>query len=92
MLLACLAAANSDPTVFENPDRLDIHRHPSRHVAFGAGIHFCLGARLASVEVAIALERLFTRFPNLHLAIPRSRVRFLPRFGTRALVALPVKW
>jgi cytochrome P450 len=92
MLFACLAAANSDPTVFENPDRLDIHRHPNRHVAFGAGIHFCLGARLASVELAIALERLFTRFPDLHLAIPRSRVRFLPRFGTRALVALPVKW
>lgn len=92
MLFACLAAANSDPTVFQNPDRLDIHRHPNRHVAFGAGIHFCLGARLASVEMATALERLFTRFPYLHLAIPRSRVRFLPRFGTRALVALPVKW
>jgi hypothetical protein len=54
-------------------------------------IHFCLGARLAGVELTIALERLFTRFPNLHLAIPRSQIRFAPRSGTRALVALPVQ-
>jgi cytochrome P450 len=92
ILLACLAAANGDPAVFADPDRLDLRRHPNRHVAFGAGIHFCLGARLASVELAIALERLFTRCPGLRLAIPRSRVRFVPRFGTRALAALPVTW
>jgi cytochrome P450 len=92
MLFACLAAANSDPSVFENPERLDIHRHPNRHLAFGAGIHVCLGAKLARVETAIALEHLFTRFPDLQLAIPRAQVRFSGRFGARALVALPVKW
>jgi len=92
MLFACLAAANSDESVFENPERLDIRRHPNRHVAFGAGIHACLGAKLARVETAIALERLFTRFPGLRLAVPRSEIRFSARFGTRALVALPVKW
>ncbi|MBI3409055.1 MAG: cytochrome P450 [Planctomycetes bacterium] len=92
MIFACLAAANSDPSVFQNPERLDIHRLPNRHVAFGAGIHVCLGAKLARVETAIALERLFTRFPNLQLAIPRSQVRFTARFGSRALVALPVKY
>jgi cytochrome P450 len=92
LLFGCLAAANGDPSVFENPDRLDIHRQPNRHLAFGAGIHFCLGAKLARVETAIALQRLFTRFPNLRLAIPRSQIRFSPHFGTRALIALPVKW
>lgn len=92
MVFACLAAANSDPSVFEHPERLDIHRQPNRHVAFGAGIHFCLGAKLARVETAIALQHLFTRFPDLRLAIPRSQVRYTSRFGTRGLVGLPVKW
>jgi cytochrome P450 len=92
MLFGCLAAANSDPNVFEHPERLDIHRQPNRHLAFGAGIHVCLGARLARVETAIALERLFTRFPQLQLAAPRSEIRFSARFGTRALLALPVRW
>ena len=91
MIFACLATANSDPGVFDHPERFDIHRQPNRHVAFGAGIHVCLGAKLARVETAIALQRLFTRFPNLQLAVPRSRLRFSARFGSRALVALPVK-
>jgi cytochrome P450 len=92
MLFGCLASANSDPDVFADPERLDIHRHPNRHVAFGTGIHVCLGAKLASVETAIALQRLFTRFPQIHLAIPRSQIRYSSRFGTRALTALPVAW
>lgn len=91
MIFACLGTANSDPSVFDHPERFDIHRQPNRHVAFGAGIHVCLGAKLARVETAIALERLFTRFPNLQLAIPRAQVRFSGRFGARALGALPVK-
>ena len=92
MILACLAAANSDPTAFEDAERLDIRRHPNRHVAFGAGIHVCLGAALARVETAIALERLFTRFPRLEIAVPRSQLRFSGRLGARALLALPVTW
>jgi len=92
MLFGCLAAANSDPSVFENPERLDIRRQPNRHLAFGAGIHVCLGAKLARVETAIALERLFTRFPQLKLAIPRTQIRYTPRFGARGLMALPVRW
>jgi cytochrome P450 len=91
MLFACLAAANSDPCVFENPERLDIHRPANRHVAFGTGIHVCLGAKLARVETVIALQHLFTRFPNLQLATHRSQLRFSTRPGTRALLALPVK-
>jgi cytochrome P450 len=91
MIFACLAAANSDPAVFENPERLDIRREPNPHVAFGDGIHYCLGAKLARVELEIALRRLFTRFPGLALAIPRSRVRFTRRVGVRGLVSVPVK-
>jgi cytochrome P450 len=92
MLFACLAAANSDPCVFENPERLVLHRQPNRHLAFGSGIHFCLGAKLSRVETEIALERLFTRFPRLHLAVPRAQITYLSRFGTRALRSLPVRW
>ena len=90
MMFACLAAANSDPAVFEHPERLDLRRQPNRHIAFGDGIHYCLGATLARVEIEIALRRLFTRFPDLELAIPRSRVRFSRRPGSRGLVSLPV--
>jgi cytochrome P450 len=92
MIFACLAAANSDPAAFDDPERLDIRRRPNCHVAFGTGIHVCLGAALARVETALALERLFSRFPRLHLAVPRSDVRFSARIGTRALLALPVGW
>jgi cytochrome P450 len=91
-LFACLASANADPSYFENPACLDLCRRPQRHVAFGAGIHFCLGATLARVETEIALRRLFTRFPNLRLAVPRSQIRYSRRPGTRGLMALPVSW
>jgi cytochrome P450 len=91
LLLACLAAANSDPTVFPEPERFDIHRDAGRHVGFGAGIHFCLGAKLARAETEIALERLFTRYPDLQLAVPRDEIQFSPRFGIRGVVELPVR-
>ena len=91
MILACLAAANSDPAVFDDPGRLNFHRPPHRHLALGDGIHFCLGAALARAELEIALRRLFTRHPHLRLAVPRSRVRFSERPGTRGLVSLPVQ-
>ena len=90
MIFACLGSANCDPAVFEDPERLDIRRQPNRHLTFGAGIHVCLGAKLARVETAIAMQRLFTRFPKLRLAVPRERVRFTGRLGTRALESLPV--
>jgi cytochrome P450 len=91
MVLACLAAANSDPTVFDDPERLDLRRPPHRHLAFGDGIHFCLGAALARAELKVALRRLFGRFPDLRLAVPRAEVRFTERPGTRGLSALPVR-
>jgi cytochrome P450 len=92
MLFACLASANSDPNRFENPEQLDLRRDAHRHVAFGAGIHYCLGAALARAETEIALRRIFTRFPNLRLAVPRSHIRYGSRPGARGLIALPVTW
>ena len=60
-----ILAANRDPAVFVDPDRLDLHRDPNPHLGFGWGLHHCLGASLARLEARIALRRLFERFPRL---------------------------
>jgi cytochrome P450 len=86
-----LRAANRDPEVFEHPDRFDITRKKSPHVAFGGGAHICIGAPLARLEAQVALARLFTRFPNLRLADPSAAPvwRTLPFF--RGLEHLEVR-
>jgi cytochrome P450 len=83
-----IAAANRDPRVFTDPDRLDVRRPtgPS-HLGFAHGPHFCLGAPLARVQVEIALTALLSRFPNLKLAGDASRV---PDPGNWRFAALPV--
>jgi cytochrome P450 len=91
MLFACLASANADPIVFAEPEQLDIQRNAQRHLAFGAGIHVCLGAKLARKEIEIALEHLFMQFPNLQLAVPRTALRYSARPGTRGILTLPVR-
>ncbi|MEM1436853.1 MAG: cytochrome P450 [Pseudomonadota bacterium] len=68
-IMPLLAAANHDPRVFESPQRFDIRRSPNRHLGFGHGVHFCLGAHLARAEARIALGRLIERFDDLHLAV-----------------------
>lgn len=70
MVLTLLSAANHDPTVFADPEVFDITRSPNRHMSFGMGIHYCLGASLARLEVKIALNNLLQRHPNLRLAVP----------------------
>jgi len=91
ILIACLASANSDPERFDRPEEFDIHRRPNPHVAFGTGIHVCLGETLARAEAGIALRQLFTRFPHLDLAVPRGEVEYTPRYGMRGLARLPVR-
>ena len=81
-MLLSLRAANRDPDVFEAPDRFDITRKKSPHVAFGGGAHICIGAPLARLEGQVTLLRLFERFPNLRLADPEATPewRTLPFF------------
>ena len=74
-IMAMLAAANMDPEANEHPERLDLARRPNRHLAFGTGIHFCLGYQLARIEGKCALEALFTRWPRLELAVADSQIR-----------------
>ncbi len=87
-VIVILASANRDPTVFDDPDRLDIRRsNANRHIAFGGGIHHCLGAALARAEGAIALSTLLRAFPGIQAAGP-SPVR--PTFTLRGRSELPV--
>jgi cytochrome P450 len=85
-----LLAANRDPTVFPSPDRLDLDRHPNRHLAFGHGSHFCLGAPLARLEGSLAIGALLQRFPDLSLATGPDRLEWSNRFPLRGLRRLPV--
>jgi cytochrome P450 len=70
VVIAVLAAANRDPEKYANPDRLDVARNPADHVAFGDGIHFCLGAPLARVEGQVAFASLLRRYPDMRLLDP----------------------
>lgn len=84
---ALLGAANRDPAVFADPDRLDLRRDPNPHLGFGAGLHFCLGAPLARMELRIALDTLLRRAP--HLGLTADPVR-RPTFVLRGYTAIPV--
>jgi cytochrome P450 len=88
MVLPFLAAANRDPRQFEHPDRLDVGRRPGRSLAFGFGIHFCLGAPLARLEARLAFGTLLRRLPDL--APASTKPRFRPMIFLRGLEALPL--
>ena len=88
-IVVLLGAANRDPDVFENPDRLDVGRNDRSHLSFGRGIHHCLGAPLARLEGRIVLETLLERFPEIRLL--GERPRFRNSIVLRGLQSLPVR-
>lgn len=90
-VLLSLAAAHRDPRRFADPNRLDLRRDATGHLALGHGIHYCLGAPLARMETGIALTALFDRFPELSLAVPTRELRRRPSLRSRGLIALPVR-
>ncbi|NEC85320.1 cytochrome P450 [Streptomyces sp. SID12501] len=91
-VLLSLAAAHRDPHRFTDPDRLDIGRDATGHLALGHGIHYCLGAPLARMESEIALAALLDRFPDLALDVPPDEVRRRPSMRARGLLSLPVRF
>jgi cytochrome P450 len=87
-MLFLVGAANRDDRRYDDPDRFDIHREIDKHLTFGYGIHFCLGAALARLEGCIALDEVLTRFPEWE--VDRDRARLAPTSTVRGWETLPV--
>ena len=85
-----LGAANRDPAQFVDPEQLDVCREPNRHIAFGLGPHFCIGAPLARLEAEVAFNALLRRFPNMRLV--GDAPEWLPSYQLRLLKSLPVEF
>ncbi|SPL88618.1 putative cytochrome P450 hydroxylase [[Actinomadura] parvosata subsp. kistnae] len=92
-VILSMSAANRDPDRFTDPHKLDLHRQKGGHLAFGHGIHQCLGQQLARVEMRVAFPALVNRFPTLRLAVPADQVALRPEtadiYGVKSL---PVTW
>lgn len=84
-----IGAANRDPLVFADPDRLDVGRDPNPHISFSSGIHHCVGAALARLEIAVVVPAILRGLPDLRLA---ATPRWRDTFVLRGLTALPVRW
>jgi cytochrome P450 len=88
-----LCAANRDPDRFPDPDRLDLERDAAGHLAFGQGIHTCIGQHLARLELQLGLRGLLERLPNLRLAVPAAKVPMhAPERNAYGVLRLPVEW
>lgn len=85
-----LLGANRDPDHFANPDRFDITRDPNKHVAFGFGVHYCLGASLARLEARTAIGRLLERAPGIRMTCDRADLQWNPGFFLRGVSSIPV--
>jgi cytochrome P450 PksS len=90
LVLAVIGSANRDPNYFENPDTIDITRTNNRHLAFGQGIHYCLGAPLARLEAQVAIPILLQRLPRIHLTTQPEELRWRGGLILRGLEALPI--
>ncbi len=91
-IIALNGAANWDGSVFENPERFDIHRNAEKHLAFSYGSHQCLGANLARVQLTIVFRTLLERIPTLRLAVPVEELPFMHGGHVYGLYKLPVTW
>ncbi len=91
IILPWISSANRDEAEFPDADRFDIEREPNRHLAFGRGIHFCLGAPLARLEARIALNTMLDRLPGQWQVadVPLERIKSFIVFGTKNL---PLTW
>ena len=85
-----ISPANRDPEKFDNPDTFDINRWPNPHVAFGSGIHHCLGATIARLEGQEAFKAMARRFPRFYLE--NDDVEYQSSIAFRSLKSLPVRW
>jgi cytochrome P450 len=92
MTLGVIGSANRDESVFENADELTISREPNRHLSFGQGIHFCVGAPLARLEAQIAINSLLRRMPGLKLSVVADSLRWRPSMILRGLEVLPASF
>ena len=86
-----LASANRDETQFAEPDRFDIGRTPNKHLGFGFGVHYCVGAPLARLEAKAVFSTLLKRYPRLELAASPSSLTWRKSNSVRGLLSLPVR-
>jgi cytochrome P450 len=91
-VIAANESANRDPTEFVHPDELDFDRETNHHVAFGFGVHQCLGQPLARLELQVAYPALLRRFPRLRVAVPAEELQFRNNMVVYGVHALPVAW
>ncbi|MFF0493135.1 cytochrome P450 [Nocardia sp. NPDC004068] len=91
-VVLCTDAGNRDAAAFPEPDRLDIHREARHHLAFGYGVHQCLGQPLARMELQVVYGTLYRRIPTLRLAIPFDEVRFKHDMVVYGVHSLPITW
>jgi cytochrome P450 PksS len=92
MTLGVIGSANRDESVFEKADELELAREPNKHLSFGQGIHFCLGAPLARLEAEIAINTLLRRVQDLHLRVAVGALRWRPSMFLRGLESLPLSF
>jgi cytochrome P450 len=91
-VVVSLASANRDESVFADPERLDLTREVNPHLGFGHGVHHCIGAQLARMELQVVLETLTARTPELRLAVPERELTWKSGLLVRGLIAMPVAW